>query len=155
MQIDRDHSHYQYVPIRDFCFQLIGTHFNELKCTRPLSSLRAKLSRRHRLPWNLPSQPQPHMRPVFSSYICCCWNRESCTGSGRHNRYERRFGLCDFTVQTMHKFLEIALTAFIKPGRVQIRSHRWAGWNFCLTGLRLGNEISTKEIQGEPNRLVW
>ena len=27
-------------------------------------------------------------------------NRESCTGSGRHNRYERRFGFCDFTVQT-------------------------------------------------------
>ena len=53
----------------------------------------------------------------------------------------------------MHKFLEIALTAFSKPGRVQTRRHRWAGWNFCLTGLRLGNEISTKEIQGEPKQI--
>ena len=63
-------------------------------------------------------------------------NRESCTGSGRHNRYKKRFGLCDFTVQTMHKFLESAFTAFNKPGRVQTRLHRWARWNFCLAGLK-------------------
>ena len=138
-----------YVLIWDFCFQLISTHLNELKCTKPLSSLRAKLSRRHRPPRNLPSQPQQHMRPIFSSYICCCRNRESCTGGERHNRYERRFGLCDFTFQTMHKFLEIALTAFNEPGRVQTRRHQWAGWNFCLIGLTLSNEISTKEIMGE------
>ena len=50
-------------------------------------------------------------------------SRESCTGIGRHNRYERGFGLCDSTVQTKHKILESAFTAFNKPERSAMAYH--------------------------------
>ena len=62
------------------------------------------------------------MRPMYSSFVVAEIDRAvQEVGGTTDTKGDLAFVT---TVQTMHKFLEIALVAFNKPGRVQTRRHR-------------------------------